>query len=108
MPSNDAQLAVRAIDPLTGVIKWEHLFDPRTDWHRLGGTLSTNGDIVFAGNRTVFYALDARTGAELWRFNTGGKIVAAPVTYVVNGRQYVVIAAGRSLMAFLAPVRLGQ
>ena len=52
------------------------------------------------GDDAVLYALDARTGAEVWRFNTGGRIVAAPVTYMANGKQYVAIAAGRSFMAF--------
>jgi alcohol dehydrogenase (cytochrome c) len=98
--SGDVQTAVRALDPLTGVMRWEHRFKPRMEWHRTGGILSVAGDLVFIGDETVFYALDARTGAELWRFNTGGKISAAPVTYVANGKQYVVIAAGRSFMAF--------
>jgi alcohol dehydrogenase (cytochrome c) len=99
-PSAQAQTGVRALDPLTGVVRWEHRFEPRTEWHRMGGTLSVAGDLVFIGDETAFYALDARTGAELWRLNTGGRIVAAPITYLANGKQYVAVAAGRSFMAF--------
>jgi alcohol dehydrogenase (cytochrome c) len=99
-PSAQAQTGVRALDPLTGGMRWEHRFAPRTEWHRVGGILSVAGDLVFIGDGTVLYALDARTGAELWRFNTGGRIIAAPITYVANGKQYLAIAAGRSFMAF--------
>lgn len=53
----------------------------------------------------MFFALDARTGALLWSVQTGGLIGAAPVTYAVDGEQYVVIAAGRDLLAFALPRR---
>jgi alcohol dehydrogenase (cytochrome c) len=99
-PTADAHTMVRALDPLTGAIKWEHSFDETNEWHRVGGILSVAGDVVFVGYESVLYALDARTGSELWRFNTGGRISAAPITYLENGKQYVVLAAGRSLMAF--------
>jgi alcohol dehydrogenase (cytochrome c) len=98
--SAQTQTGVRALAPLTGVLRWEHRFVPRTESPRMGGILSVAGDLVFIGAQTVLYALDARTGAELWRFNTGGRIVAAPITYVANGKQYLAIAAGRSFMAF--------
>jgi len=81
-------------------VKWEHKFREQNEWHRLGGILSVAGDLIFVGNETTFYALDARTGAELWHFNTGGRIAAAPITYMAGGKQYVAIAAGRALIAF--------
>ena len=99
-PSREIQSAVRALDPLTGQIKWEHKFEPKTSAHCISGILSVGGDLVFAGSERTLYALDAHTGAELWRFNTGGLICAAPITYMSNGRQYVALAAGRSLIAF--------
>lgn len=98
--STDVQAYVRALDPLTGKLKWEHKFESKNSWHRVGGILSVAGDVVFVGNERTLYALDARTGAELWKFNTGGRISAAPITYVLNGRQYVTIAAGRAVLAF--------
>jgi alcohol dehydrogenase (cytochrome c) len=99
-PSSEIQTAIRAIDPLTGELKWQHAFATRTEWHRTGGILSVAGDVVFIGDEATLYAFDARTGAELWRFNTGGTIAGAPVTYAVDGRQYMAVFAGRALLAF--------
>jgi len=107
-PSNEAGTSVTAIDPLTGAIKWHHTFEPRSEWHRIGGILSLGGDLLFVGNGSVLHALDARTGSELWRFNTGGQIAAAPITYFANGRQYLAIAAGRALLAFALDERPGN
>jgi outer membrane protein assembly factor BamB len=57
--------------------------------------------VVFGGAvEGNFFALDARTGKHLWRFPTGGFIIANPVTYLSNGRQQVAIAAGDVLIAF--------
>jgi alcohol dehydrogenase (cytochrome c) len=56
---------------------------------------------LFTGGREgYFYALDARTGALLWRFTVGGTAAASPMTYQVDGKQYVAIAAGHCLFAF--------
>jgi len=99
---SETQASIRAINPLTGEIKWRHAFEATTDAHKagVGGILSVAGDLLFVGSGRTFYALDARTGAELWSFNTGGRISAAPITFATGGKQYVVIAAGRSLIAF--------
>ena len=98
----ESQSSIRAIDPLTGEIKWQHAFESKADAHAttVGGILSVAGDVVFVGSDRTFYALDARTGTELWSFNTGGRISAAPITFVAAGKQYVAIAAGRALIAF--------
>ena len=48
----------------------------------------------------AYTALDARTGALLWRASLGGQIVLAPVTYQVEGRQYVSVIAGNTLVTF--------
>ena len=53
-------------------------------------------------------ARDAETGAELWRFETAGAIVAAPVAYEIGGRQYIAIAAGHSLVALALPESAGE
>ena len=45
-------------------------------------------------------ALDGATGERLWSANVGGRILAAPITYAVNGRQFVAVAAGRGLFVF--------
>jgi len=56
---------------------------------------------VFVGGREgYFQALNANSGALLWKVNLGGPVIAAPITYQVNGKQYVAIAAGNNLFAF--------
>ncbi len=89
--------AIRAIDPQTGDLKWEYKMTDFTD----AGVLTTASDLLFSGGREgYFYALDARSGALLWRFTVGGPVQAGPMTYAVAGRQYVAVAAGNSLFAF--------
>ena len=73
-----------------------------------GGMLSTAGGLVFHGDlKGWFKALDAKTGKQLWQFNTGSGISAAPVTYVLDGKQYVAVVSGRtfSIPAFFGPDR---
>ena len=65
------------------------------------GILTTASDLLFVGGREgYFYALDARTGAMLWRVTVGGQVANGPMTYSVNGKQYVSVAAGNSLFTF--------
>jgi alcohol dehydrogenase (cytochrome c) len=93
--------ALIAIDPLTVERKWE-IKRATPGW---GGVLSTAGGVVFSGdNEGLVFAADARTGEELWRYQTGAPIYAAPITYMLDGRQYVVIGAGMTLTAFALPV----
>jgi alcohol dehydrogenase (cytochrome c) len=89
--------AVRAIDPKTGAQKWEFKMRDITE----AGILTTASDLLFSGGREgYFYALDARTGALLWKASVGGAVAAGPMTYSVGGRQYVAISAGNSLFTF--------
>jgi alcohol dehydrogenase (cytochrome c) len=89
--------AIQAIDPQTGGVKWKFEMSDVTD----GGVLSTAAGLVFGGGREgIFYALDARTGAMLWKASLGGSIAAGPATYMVNGRQYISIAAGSAVFTF--------
>ena len=92
--------AVLALDALTGEERWRF---EMTDVIR-SGILTTASDLLFTGARSgYFQALDARTGALLWKVNLGGQIVNAPTTYAVDGTQYVTIIAGQSLSAFALP-----
>ena len=73
----------------------------------LGGTMTTASGLVFHGDvRGWFKALDAKTGKVLWQFNTGSGISAAPITYELDGRQYVAVVSGRtfSIPVFLGPI----
>jgi alcohol dehydrogenase (cytochrome c) len=89
--------AVVALDPETGKKKWKFdMHDVNTS-----GILTTASDLLFVGGREgYFQALDARTGALLWKENLGGEIVAGPMTYQVGGQQYIAIASGNSLFTF--------
>ena len=91
---------VRALDPLSGEIIWDHPMPPRIDTPQVGGILSTAGGLVFMGNYETFYALSTDTGETLWSVQLGGRVNAAPITYRVDGKQYVAIAAGSSLYGF--------
>jgi alcohol dehydrogenase (cytochrome c) len=95
--------AVRALDASTGNRVWEYRREPRLVDNVMGGVLSTKGGIVFGGDQGSFFALDSRTGSPLWSVETGGTIRAAPVTFAVGGEQFVVIVAGRNLLAFASP-----
>ena len=89
--------AVRALDPSTGEKKWEFRMSDVTD----SGILTTAADVLFTGGREgYFYALNARTGAILWKTYLGGQIAAGPITYRVGSTQYVAIASGHSLFTF--------
>ena len=63
-----------------------------------GGIMSTAGGVVFQGDiKGWFKAVDAKTGKLLWKFNTGSGITAAPMTYTLDGKQYVAVVSGRTL-----------
>jgi len=88
---------VMAIDPLTGQAKWKFQQFDVTD----GGMLATATDLLFTGGREgYFLVFDARTGKLLWTINLGGQIVMAPITFQVDGKQYVSVISGHTLMTF--------
>ena len=89
--------AVIAIDPRTGQSKWKFEQYDVTD----SGILTTATDLLFTGGREgYFHALDARTGALLWKVSLGGQIVNGPISYAVDGKQYVSVISGNSLVTF--------
>ena len=80
-----------AIEPNDGKIKWQ----VKTDLPLLSGSLATAGGLVFHGESNgKFVARNAQDGAELWHFNAGAGVNAPPVTYAVDGKQFVAVAAG--------------
>lgn len=89
--------AIRALDPVTGEMKWEH----RVMAPSWAGVMSTAGGVLFAGTEDGYFkALDAKAGRELWHVNLGGRVIASPMSFAVNGEQRVAIAAGSALFVF--------
>ena len=97
LPIENYQSAIRAIDPTTGDTEWEFPITPRTR----AGVLATAGDLVFSASiEGYFYALDATTGEPLWHIALGGPVHAQPMTYAVNGQQYVTMTIGNTVYTF--------
>ncbi len=92
--------AVVAIDLITGTVKWRFRMTDVTD----SGIVSTASDMLFTGGREGYLqALDARSGTLLWKATLGAQMINNPITYSVNGKQYVAAMAGLSLFVFALP-----
>ena len=97
LPTDAYQSAIRAIDPKTGDIRWEFQIQPRST----AGIMATAGDLVFSGSIDgYFYALDAVSGEELWHIAVGSRVHSSPMSFAVDGTQYVTIAAGNVVYTF--------
>jgi alcohol dehydrogenase (cytochrome c) len=92
---------LRAIDPTTVIRKWEFKYPTPT----MAGVMSTASGVVFAGdNEGNFMAFDAATGKNLWTYPTGSPIWgAAAMTYMLDGRQHVIIGSGTTVTDFALP-----
>jgi len=88
--------ALRAIDATTGERRWEFPYASQS-W---AGVLSTASGLVFAGGSGNLMAFDAKAGKNLWHFQTGSSLYAGAITYMVDGRQYVLMPSGTALTAF--------
>jgi alcohol dehydrogenase (cytochrome c) len=90
---------LKAIDIHTGAIRWEiPQPGPASSW---GGTLSTaTGLVIFGEEGGALMAADGVTGTPLWSFPTNQGWKASPMTYLFDGKQYVAVAAGSTILAF--------
>jgi PQQ-dependent dehydrogenase (methanol/ethanol family) len=104
-PEEPGKQYLRALDIDTGKIAWEiPEFGPPAGTDGLPGVLATAGGIVFHGDPAGnFVAVDERKGKELWHFSSSGIFKSSPMTYLVDGRQYVAIAAGSQVICFGLP-----
>jgi alcohol dehydrogenase (cytochrome c) len=102
VPGETPQKFLRAINVQTGKIAWEV---PQVgSGSSAGGILSTDGGVVFFGDDNGgFAAVDAKSGKTLWHFHTNEAWRASPMTYMVEGKQYVAVAAGSNVIAFALP-----
>jgi alcohol dehydrogenase (cytochrome c) len=96
-----SECMLQALDYKTGKIKWSH------KWEGTGirsGVLSTAGNLVFAGDPSNnLVALNAETGKPVWHAKLDSAMSNGPMTYELDGRQYVVVGAGNKLYAFAMP-----
>ena len=92
---------IKALDPETGKTMWDFkIFQGSLT----NGVLATAGNVVFGSVRDGnIVALDARSGAHLWHFQTGAALAASPMSYAVQDRQFMAVAAGNTLYAFALP-----
>lgn len=99
-PTDPGLRYLRAIDPNTGTIAWEKALVGAQEAN-YSGVLSTAGGLVFHGETGgAFAAVDAFSGKTLWIFRANDNWRAAPMTYTVQGRQYVAVAAGGNILSF--------
>jgi alcohol dehydrogenase (cytochrome c) len=99
-PGEPSYGALRAIDPLTGERKWEF----KTARPSLAGTLSTAAGLAFSGDMDGnFFAVDARTGQPLWTIKTGAPVYASPISYAIDGVQFILLGVGANLTAYGLP-----
>ncbi len=98
-----AESQIRAIDYRTGAIRWSH--DIGSGEGRTG-ILTTAGGVLFSGdNSDNLLALDAATGKTLWHVNAGAGSDSSPMTYMLDGRQYVLYGVGDMIFTFALPER---
>jgi PQQ-dependent dehydrogenase (methanol/ethanol family) len=91
IPTEEQAGNITAVDYNTGKIRWQ----VKTPKPMIGGILATAGGLVFTGEGNGrFRAYDARNGNVLWTFNAGAGVNAPPSSYMVGGKQYIVVAAG--------------
>jgi acido-empty-quinoprotein group A len=99
-----ANSTLRALDYRTGKVAWNHELG---NGETIAGILATAGHLLFtADNSGNLLALDPATGKTLWHLNVGGELVASPMTYQLDGRQYLIIPVQDILYAFALPQHL--
>jgi len=97
--------SLRAIDPRTGKLRWVHKY-AGSEWNptrpeHLGGLLSTAGKLLFAGAPGGFWvAYSPENGRQLWHTTFDYDVSNTPITYMLDGVQYMVLAAGDAMYAF--------
>ena len=103
--SQPVTAAIKAIEAETGNVRWESRLAQGGASVRktVGGVLSTAGGLVFVGYDEQFFALDADSGERLWQVRIGGQINAPPVSYAIDGIQFVSVMAGHALYTFALP-----
>ena len=96
---------LEAIDYRTGAIKWRHDISSNNGMS-FGGLLSTASSLLFAGDTSGnLLAIDSSDGRTLWHTRVGQNTTNGPITYQLDGRQYILFGAGDSLFSFALPAK---
>ena len=97
---------IEAIDYQTGEIRWSHQVGPEGDG---SGVLTTKSGLTFTGDAEGnFLALDTSDGKTLWHAGSGASIASSPISYELDGRQYLVTSSGGVLFAWALPAAASQ
>jgi glucose dehydrogenase len=100
-PDQTGQRFLRALNIETGDIVWEVPQPGPARAKTWTGVLATAGGLIFHGQPNGgFVAVDQRNGKTLWRFATNVRMKASPMTYLLDGEQYVAVAAGPNILCF--------
>ncbi len=102
MPAGDPPIpGIKAIDTTTGAVRWDYKLSQGS----LGaGVLATSTGLLFsATSEGNLIALEAKTGKFLWRTQTGAAMLSSPISYAVDGKQYIAVSAGQVLYSFALP-----
>jgi alcohol dehydrogenase (cytochrome c) len=92
---------IDAIDYQTGKIRWSHEIGPESG----AGVLTTDSGLTFTGDgHGNFLALDSADGKTLWHAGAGAHIESSPITYMLDGRQYLLTSGGSVLFAWALPL----
>jgi alcohol dehydrogenase (cytochrome c) len=101
VPGENATRWLMAFDPNKNAIVWRY---PQVGRGGQSGVMSTASGLLFFGDDAdSLEGVDGRTGHALWHFNAGQSFTASPMTFAVNGRQYVAIVAGDDVFSFALP-----
>lgn len=102
-PGPPPEQGIMAIDTTTGAVRWKY---PLTRASLKAGVVATRGGVVFAATgEGRFIALDAVTGKPLWNFRAGEPMTASPISYSVDGVQYIAVASGNTVFGFALPTK---
>jgi alcohol dehydrogenase (cytochrome c) len=99
VPGKPGKFYLRAIDPYTGKRRWERPMTGLVDMWT--GTVATAGGLVFFGDTEGnLVAADSATGKDLWHYNMGQVLTASPITFAIDGKQYVSISSATDVFTF--------
>ena len=102
VPSGELpKVGIKSIDTRTGDVKWDYQI---SQGFLAAGVLATSTGLLFSATAEGnLIALESLTGKPLWRMQTGASTAASPISYSVNGKQYIAVASGMVLYSLALP-----